>query len=97
MITLIPELLDSEDVNLILVDWSVFAGQSYSNAVSAVPSIGRDIAAYLSTLSLSGVTPATIHLVGFNLGAHIAGWVGRSITDTVARITGESPVRINAM
>lgn len=77
-------------MNVIVMDWSVFAGQSYSNAVGAVPSVGRSLADLVRELvNNSVVTLDTLHLIGFDLGAHVVGFTGRSLGGQVARITGE--------
>ncbi|XP_041984071.1 lipase member I-like [Aricia agestis] len=85
-------LLTREDVNVIVVDWSVFASQSYSNAVTAVPSVGTFLAGFISQAVIAEkVSLATLHLVGFDLGAHVVGFAGRVLNGNVARITGLNP------
>ncbi|KAM3963627.1 pancreatic lipase-related protein 2-like, partial [Aphomia sociella] len=79
-------LLDSEDVNVIVVDWSTYASGSYSTANTFVPVI----ASYLADLLLSHGINDNLHLVGFNLGAHIVGLAGRRLNN-VARITALDP------
>lgn len=40
---------------------------------------------------VSGANPSAIHLIGFSLGAHIAGFAGRSLLSRgirLSRITG---------
>nr|XP_034827082.1 lipase member H-B-like [Maniola hyperantus] len=84
--------LESEDMNVIVVDWSVYAGQSYSNAVGAVPSVGTALARLIQQLiDQSVVTLDTLHLIGFDLGAHVVGFTGRALDGKVARITGLNP------
>lgn len=81
--------LRSEDLDVIVVDWSVYASQSYSNAVNAVPSVGENLAGLINELVRNGVVElSTLHLVGFDLGAHVAGFAGRLLDGQVARITG---------
>ncbi|KAG6458451.1 hypothetical protein O3G_MSEX010868 [Manduca sexta] len=91
-------LLSSEKVNVIVVDWSVYASLSYANAVVAVPSVGIAIARVLSLLEAASpqqINFNRVHLVGFGLGAHAAGFAGRELQQTynkrVARITGLDP------
>lgn len=80
----------SDDLNIIVVDWSVYAGQSYSNAVGAVPSVGFTLATLISNLEQARRLDANrLHIVGFNLGAHAAGFTGRFLGGQVARITGK--------
>ncbi|XP_072938873.1 pancreatic lipase-related protein 2-like [Epargyreus clarus] len=85
-------LLVANDINIIVVDWSVYASQSYSNAVGAVPSIAMFLATLITNLvGNSRVALNRLHIVGFNLGAHVAGFTGRTLGGGVARITGLDP------
>ncbi|CAH2228409.1 jg27761, partial [Pararge aegeria aegeria] len=80
--------LVSLDLNVVVVDWSVYASQSYSNAVGAVPSVGKDLAGLINQLvNNSAVTLDTLHLIGFDLGAHVVGFAGRALEHKAARIT----------
>ncbi|CAK1540634.1 unnamed protein product [Leptosia nina] len=85
-------LLTNEDANAIIVDWSQFSSQSYENAVKAVPSVGTYLGAMIENLVAANVTTLDqVHLVGFDLGAHIVGYAGRTLGGEVARITGLDP------
>ncbi|KAA2237613.1 hypothetical protein F0L74_32750 [Chitinophaga agrisoli] len=80
--------LTSGDYNVIVVDWSSFSLSTYSTAVMAVTGVGSSIATFLKNLKL----PLNkVHIVGFNLGAHVAGVTGRNLEGKVARITGLDP------
>ncbi|XP_045768674.1 lipase member H-B-like [Maniola jurtina] len=84
--------LESEDMNVIVVDWSVYASQSYNNAVGAVSIVGTALAQVIQELvRQSAVTLDTLHLIGFDLGAHVVGFTGRALDGEVARITGLNP------
>ncbi|XP_045447545.1 lipase member H-B-like [Melitaea cinxia] len=84
------------DLNVIVVDWSVYASQSYPVAAGAVPSVGTYLGNLINELVTAGVVNLeTLHLVGFDLGAHIVGFAGRRVNGTVARITGLSPAGPN--
>ncbi|XP_053613003.1 inactive pancreatic lipase-related protein 1-like [Plodia interpunctella] len=89
------ELLESEDVNVIVVDWSIYASMTYAQAQAAVLSVAQYLA---NALRNNDVPPGSLHLVGFNLGAHIAGIAGRLIGG-VARVTGldpsQSPIKLS--
>ncbi|XP_026495427.2 pancreatic lipase-related protein 2-like [Vanessa tameamea] len=88
--------LRSENINVIVVDWSTFASQTYSVAAGAVPSVGAGLANVITALVNSSVTALeTLHLVGFDLGAHVVGFAGRNLDGKVARITGLSPAAQN--
>ncbi|XP_022113679.2 lipase member H-B [Pieris rapae] len=87
-------LLTAFDTNVIVVDWSQYSLQSYSNAVSAVPGVGTAVAELINNLIEANITTLSdVHLVGFNLGAHVAGYAGRTLNGQVARITGLDPSR----
>ncbi|XP_034827084.1 lipase member I-like [Maniola hyperantus] len=84
--------LQSEELNVIVVDWSVYASKSYSTAVGAVPSVATALAQVIEQLVLqSAITLDTLHLIGFDLGAHVVGFTGRALDGKVARITGLDP------
>ncbi|XP_049868447.1 pancreatic lipase-related protein 2-like [Pectinophora gossypiella] len=85
-------LLSTEDVTIIVVDWSLVASMSYANAVAQAPSVGENIAQLLQVLvQRRRVTLANLHMVGFGLGAHIVALAARSVNGVVARITGLDP------
>ncbi|XP_013183127.1 inactive pancreatic lipase-related protein 1 [Amyelois transitella] len=85
------ELLESQNVNVIAVDWSIIASLSYSLAQNSVLSVGEYMAGFLA---LQNINPASLHLVGFNLGAHVVGVAGRRL-GRVARITALDPSMSN--
>uniref|UniRef100_A0A0C9QB62 phospholipase A1 n=1 Tax=Fopius arisanus TaxID=64838 RepID=A0A0C9QB62_9HYME len=89
-----------EDVNVIVVDWSVFSKNlNYKQDVYD----SRHVATQVKDLSLEllsafpeGTAWGPIHLIGFSLGAHIVGMIGQyfkhNITEwPVERITGLDP------
>lgn len=83
-------LLVNEDANVIVVDWSAYARLSYSDAVKAVPDVGVNIGFFIKLLvDADKVSLDRLHIIGFNLGAHIAGYAGRYLESCVARITGK--------
>ncbi|KAJ8730673.1 hypothetical protein PYW08_002086 [Mythimna loreyi] len=100
--TLITEniLKFQEPHNVIVVDWEKDASYSYSTASARVPFVARDLDFFLLWLAAHQSIPIRkVHLVGFGLGAHIAGiasrWYvgqyGYRHTDGVGRITGLDP------
>lgn len=75
---------------MIIVDWSTSARLSYSLAVSAVSSVGAYVGDLISTLvAANRVELDRLHLIGFDLGAHVVGFAGRRLQGEVARITGK--------
>ncbi|KAF7267014.1 hypothetical protein GWI33_019720 [Rhynchophorus ferrugineus] len=75
-------ILSKLNANVIKVDWRPLADQNYLVARNAVPYVGAFAASFLSSLSAQFQYSLTnVTLVGFSLGAHIAGNIGRN-TDT---------------
>ena len=63
-------LLAHDDYNVVVVDWSTAAGSSYDSAAKNAPEIGKSIAEFIDWLKLD---EGYIHVIGFDMGAHIAG------------------------
>lgn len=92
LINRIPFLgfLLNDDYNVIIVDAHVLlAGLYYIEAVINCKFIGKYIALFVDYLVAKGLRLADLHVLGFSLGAHIAGYVGNYITSgRLPRITG---------
>lgn len=80
-------LSNAIDGIVILVDYGMLSSCTYSRTVSEiVPTIGYYLAQFITTsfyLDLSKV-----ELIGFGLGAHIAGYAGCALNGAIYRITG---------
>ena len=77
-------------VCVMTIDWGNGARFPYAQAVANVRLVGREIAILVKEMqSLLGVNPDRIHIIGFSLGAHIAGTVGRLLDCQLGRITGQ--------
>ncbi|XP_042897767.1 inactive pancreatic lipase-related protein 1 [Parasteatoda tepidariorum] len=88
---LIRELLTADDYNIISVDWRLGAAQSYPQAAANTRSLGLVVADFIDHLQRKyRIPPSDIHLIGYNLGAHAAGYVGDQIP-RIGRITGLDP------
>ncbi|KAK5638615.1 hypothetical protein RI129_012910 [Pyrocoelia pectoralis] len=62
-------------INVIILDWSKDANMLYEFAASAVPKIGYQLANCIYELkNTNTIEINTLKLVGFSLGAHIAGY-----------------------
>lgn len=64
------------------------------NAVENGPRVGRYIARFIRFLLLSGGVPLkNVHVIGFSLGAEVAGYIGKTLKEwgiMLPRITGMS-------
>nr|CAD7198397.1 unnamed protein product [Timema douglasi] len=79
--------------NVVVVDWSALcAGPWYSSAVGNSQVCGDYLALFLDYLIDSGMPLSNLHVIGFSLGAEVAGFTGRAITSgKLPRITGLDP------
>ncbi|KAI4873832.1 hypothetical protein NFI96_007417 [Prochilodus magdalenae] len=80
------------EANVIVVDWLSLANQLYPDAVNHTRHVGLSIAALLDWLQVEQQLPLQqVHLIGYSLGAHVAGYAGNSVRGTIGRITGLDP------
>lgn len=84
------ELLLSEDLYVIAVDWSGGNRFPYSQAVANTVIAAASTRRLLQAMIVKGVTPEQIHLIGHSLGAHISSFIGREIRN-LGRISGLDP------
>ncbi|XP_040168412.1 lipase member H [Anopheles arabiensis] len=88
-------LLAADDYNVVLVDWSPLTALPwYVNSVQNGPRVGRYIARFVRFLVLSEFPLEKIHLIGFSLGAEVAGFAGKTLNEwglKLPRITGLDP------
>ncbi|XP_069483058.1 endothelial lipase [Ambystoma mexicanum] len=91
--TLVSALRARErDCNVVVVDWLPLAHQLYPDAVNNTKSVGEDLAKLLNWLTDKWNFPLhKVHLIGYSLGAHVAGYAGNFVKGTVGRITGLDP------
>lgn len=64
----------------------------YINSVRNVPRVARYLARFIRFLIENGVDMENIHLIGFSLGAEVAGFAGKTLKEwnlELPRITGE--------
>ncbi|XP_020285308.1 pancreatic triacylglycerol lipase-like isoform X2 [Pseudomyrmex gracilis] len=94
MMQAINSLFDIEDSNVIVLDWTKGAGTSYGNAVANSELVGRQLALILLDVINLGINPLNIHVIGFSLGAHVAGCASEVLKKKnliLGRITGLDP------
>uniref|UniRef100_A0A1A9WK45 Lipase domain-containing protein n=1 Tax=Glossina brevipalpis TaxID=37001 RepID=A0A1A9WK45_9MUSC len=87
--------LKSGNYNVILIDWSAMTAVPwYTNAVDNMPVVARYIARFMRFLVMQGYPVQRMHLIGFSLGAEVAGFIGKQLQDwsiNLKRITGLDP------
>ncbi|KAJ1523793.1 hypothetical protein ONE63_001624 [Megalurothrips usitatus] len=89
--------LERADVNVLAVDWGRHAAAPwYQTAAQATESVGAHLAALLDHMAEhQGLRAASTHIVGFSLGAHVAGHAGKKVrSGRLSRITGLDPARV---
>uniref|UniRef100_A0A5F9CSB0 Endothelial lipase n=1 Tax=Oryctolagus cuniculus TaxID=9986 RepID=A0A5F9CSB0_RABIT len=80
------------DANVVVVDWLPLAHQLYTDAVNSTRVVGLSVAKMLDWLQgKDGFSLGNVHLIGYSLGAHVAGFAGNFVKGTVGRITGLDP------
>ncbi|XP_069675007.1 pancreatic triacylglycerol lipase-like [Periplaneta americana] len=87
-------LLQTADVNVLLVNWQRAARGQYHRAVSNAELVGRLVGKTLISMVALGTHPSDVHVIGFSLGAQVAGFVGETLKRhgmKLGRITGLDP------
>ncbi|KAL4658863.1 lipoprotein lipase [Arapaima gigas] len=78
--------------NVIVVDWLSRAQQHYPTSAAYTKLVGQDVAKFVNWLMMELDYPwEKIHLLGYSLGAHVAGIAGFLTDHKVHRITGLDP------
>ena len=76
---------------MICLDWTNGAVlPNYVRAAVNTRLVGKQLALLLQHLEKLGTPPSLFHLIGFSLGAHVAGYAGSEIKN-LSRITGLDP------
>lgn len=80
--------------NVIMVDWSTLAeSPCYRTATKHTPGVAKVVSKFLDQLAEGGIEMDRIHIIGFSLGAQVAGFAGDLVSyGIVFRITGDFSV-----
>ncbi|XP_057297074.1 pancreatic lipase-related protein 2-like [Hydractinia symbiolongicarpus] len=92
---LVDALLKREQMNVVVVDWKKGAAFPYHQAVGNARIIGAQVALLLKGLQeQTRLDLMNVHCIGFSMGAHVCGFVGRNFARsnvTIGRISGLDP------
>lgn len=81
------------DVNVCVVDWSTLAAMDVALSVLKLRDLGHRTAECVTGLVAPSVAELDrVSLIGFGLGAHLAGCVGKNLNGHVGRIFGLDPL-----
>ncbi|XP_034185022.1 pancreatic triacylglycerol lipase isoform X1 [Osmia lignaria lignaria] len=93
-ILLVQALLNLEDTSVLVLDWTRGAATTYQAAVANTELVGRQLGLVLLDAIHLGTLPKNIHIIGFSLGAHVAGCASEILKKRnilLGRITGLDP------
>ncbi|XP_051990215.1 lipoprotein lipase isoform X1 [Xyrauchen texanus] len=89
---LVTALLEREpSANVIVVDWLNRANKHYPTSAENTRLVGADVAKFVNWLEELDYPLDKVHLLGYSLGAHVAGVAGNLTNNKVNRITGLDP------
>ncbi|KAM4605734.1 lipoprotein lipase [Polymixia lowei] len=90
---LVASLFEREPhANIIVVDWLERAQHHYHNSAENSKLAGQDVAKLINWLEVDlKYDLSKLHLLGYSLGAHVAGVAGHLTNNKVNRITGLDP------
>ncbi|XP_072920173.1 putative endothelial lipase isoform X1 [Hemitrygon akajei] len=78
--------------NIIVANWLDRAHQLYPVAVNNSKEVGKEVAVLIDWLEQeTRFSPRKLHLIGYSLGAHVAGFAGKAARNRIGRITGLDP------
>ncbi|KAL6107884.1 uncharacterized protein ACO6RY_18559 [Pungitius sinensis] len=91
--TLVSALYAREKTaNVVVVDWLASAQNHYAVAARNTEGVGHKVARFIDWIEETTNMPVeNLHLIGYSLGAHVAGFAGSHATNKVGRITGLDP------
>ncbi|XP_051985417.1 lipoprotein lipase-like [Xyrauchen texanus] len=89
---LVTALFEREpSANVIVVDWLDRANNHYPTSAENTRLVGADVAKFVNWLEELEYPLKNVHLLGYSLGAHVAGVAGNLTNHKINRITGLDP------
>ncbi|KAK0167250.1 hypothetical protein PV327_004675 [Microctonus hyperodae] len=90
---LLDAYLKQHKYNVILVDWRNHAAAPwYNRAAENVEMVGSHVAKFVKWLKHKNIiSNSNLHVIGYSLGAHVAGFMGKELYPKIERITGLDP------
>ena len=86
--TLIKALLLKNPLVLILDTRATFC-RGYVSSASRVNGVSQKVFKFIKKLSADGYPLSSVHFIGFSLGAHVAGMVGKLVQNKLSRKIGK--------
>lgn len=82
-------LLYVQNITVIAVQWEHLArGPWYDEAAGNIEIVAQELFRFLLKAEESGTDLKRVHIIGFSLGAHVAGFAGTMLKGRVGRISG---------
>uniref|UniRef100_A0A671LPP4 Lipoprotein lipase n=1 Tax=Sinocyclocheilus anshuiensis TaxID=1608454 RepID=A0A671LPP4_9TELE len=83
------------NANVIVVDWLDRASKHYPKSAENTGLVGADVAKFVNWLEEMDYPLEKVHLLGYSLGAHVAGVAGNLTNNKVNRITVQKFLRLD--
>jgi len=83
--------LKRNDHNIIAVDYSKFANDSYVTVARNAPHVANALTMILDKMTKVDFDTEKLHIIGHSMGSQISGYIGRKVNFKIPRITGENP------
>lgn len=82
-------LLYVQNLTVVAVQWEHLArGPWYDEAAANIETVAHDLFQFLLSVEERGIDLNRVHIIGFSLGAHVAGFTGAMLEGRVGRISG---------
>lgn len=83
---------------MVAVQWERLArGPWYDEAAGNIEMVAQHLVQFLLSVEESGLDLNRVHMIGFSLGAHVAGFAGAMLGGRVGRISGKVFVTVLKM